>query len=78
MKWNTKFLDVTFENKCRIWNYPAELEDEGHIIGKRFNVKKIRVKMFKEFMLVLVKANRQRNDNDADDDNDTTVMEIVA
>ncbi|KAJ7912885.1 hypothetical protein B0H13DRAFT_1874461 [Mycena leptocephala] len=61
MKWNAKFLDVAFENKCRIRNYPAALEDQGHIIGKKFDVKKIRVETFKEFMPALMKANRQRN-----------------
>lgn len=72
MKWGPKFLDIAFESKCRIKNYPAALEDQRHIIGQRFELKKIRAETFKEFMPALAKANRQRKQDD-----DDTVMEIV-
>ncbi|KAJ7891126.1 hypothetical protein B0H13DRAFT_1887298 [Mycena leptocephala] len=72
MKWGPKFLDIAFESKCRIKNYPTALEDHGHIIGRRFELKKIRAKTFKQFMPALAKANRQRKEDD-----DDTVMEIV-
>ncbi|KAJ7789632.1 hypothetical protein B0H13DRAFT_1936405, partial [Mycena leptocephala] len=72
MKWGPKFLDIAFESKCRIKNYPAALEDHGHIIGRRFELKKIRAETFKQFMPALAKANRQRKEDD-----DNTVMEIV-
>jgi hypothetical protein len=77
MKWGPKFLDIAFESKCRIRNYPAALEDEGHIIGRKFELKKVRAETFKQFMPALAKANRQRNKDDEDDDEDDTVMEIV-
>jgi hypothetical protein len=76
MKWGPKFLDIAFESKCRIKNYPAALEDQHHIISQRFELKKIRAETFKEFMPALAKANWQRKQDD-DKDDDDTVMEIV-
>ncbi|KAJ7692811.1 hypothetical protein B0H14DRAFT_3662711 [Mycena olivaceomarginata] len=75
MKWNTKFIDVARESKCRIVNYPAALQAANQIIGtQQFNVKKIKSATFERFMSSLVKANETRNANDDGDD----VMQIVA
>ncbi|KAJ7873507.1 hypothetical protein B0H14DRAFT_3860058 [Mycena olivaceomarginata] len=75
MKWNTKFIDVAQESKCRIVNYPAALQATNQIIGtQQFNVKKIKSATFERFMSSLVKANEMRNTNDDGDD----VMQIVA
>ncbi|KAJ7884830.1 hypothetical protein B0H14DRAFT_3857071 [Mycena olivaceomarginata] len=75
MKWNTKFIDVARESKCRIVNYPAALQAANQIIGtQQFNVKKIKSATFERFMSSLVKANETRNANDDADD----IMQIVA
>ncbi|KAJ7899943.1 hypothetical protein B0H13DRAFT_1883570 [Mycena leptocephala] len=71
MKWGPKFLNIAFESKCRIRNYPAALEDERHIIGRRFELKKIRAETFKQFMPALTKANQQRTEDEDEDDNTT-------
>ncbi|KAJ7301131.1 hypothetical protein DFH08DRAFT_979069 [Mycena albidolilacea] len=74
MKWNTKFIDVARESKCRIINYPAALQAANQIIGTRqFNVKRIKSATFEKFMSSLVDAHGTRAAHDDDD-----VMQIVA
>jgi hypothetical protein len=74
MKWNTKFIDVARESKCRIINYPAVLQAANQIIGMRqFNVKRIKSATFEKFMSSLVDAHGTHATHDDDD-----VMQIVA
>ncbi|KAJ7301181.1 hypothetical protein DFH08DRAFT_979042 [Mycena albidolilacea] len=74
MKWNTKFINVARESKCRIINYPAALQAANQIIGTRqFNVKRIKSATFEKFMSSLVDAHGTRAAHDDDD-----IMQIVA
>ncbi|KAJ7094083.1 hypothetical protein C8R44DRAFT_749606 [Mycena epipterygia] len=59
MPWNINFLNAAFTHKFRLINYPntlAGIELVGTIGGK-FDIKKFTVKMFKDFMPALERAN---------------------
>ncbi|KAJ7099221.1 hypothetical protein C8R44DRAFT_747902 [Mycena epipterygia] len=73
MAWNEKFLDLAFVNKFRLINYANALEQTGQIIGGAFELKKIKVHTFQEFMPALERANTVA-DEEHDDEG---VMMIV-
>jgi hypothetical protein len=81
MTWNRKFLDLAWEHKFRIINYPTALEDISQIIGSNsFDLKKIGLTQYKEFMPAMEKANMPRpeeGEQDEQDEQDEDAMQIV-
>ncbi|KAJ7107455.1 hypothetical protein C8R44DRAFT_885468 [Mycena epipterygia] len=73
MAWNEKFLELAFVNKFRLINYANVLEQMWQIIGGAFELKKIKVHTFQEFMPALERANTVM-DEEHDDEG---VMMIV-
>ncbi|KAJ7450466.1 hypothetical protein FB451DRAFT_1410436 [Mycena latifolia] len=77
MQWGPKFLDLAFENKFKLVNYPTVLADEGWIIGGTFPVKKITIGQYKTFMPAMEKAEKAKglaNDEDEDSDEAMAIM----
>lgn len=69
MTWASRFLDLAWKYQFRIINYPAALRDANQIIGSSsFDLKKIGVAQFQEFVPALTKANRIHTGDDDDDD----------
>ncbi|KAJ7462891.1 hypothetical protein FB451DRAFT_1404069 [Mycena latifolia] len=75
MVWGPKFLDWAFANQFKIDNYPTILENCGWIIGGSFELKKIGLAQYKEFMPALEKTSQSRDDNN--NDNGDKGMQIV-
>ncbi|KAJ7463381.1 hypothetical protein FB451DRAFT_1404023 [Mycena latifolia] len=76
MQWGPKFLDLAFENKFKLVNYPTVLADEGWIIGGTFPVK-ITIGQYKTFMPAMEKAEKAKglaNDEDEDSDEAMVIM----
>jgi hypothetical protein len=76
MTWNQKFVDLAWQYKFRIVNYPSALEDAGQIIGSSFDVRKITVKQYNEFLPAMEKLSKPRSRDDEDEEDDD-VMAIV-
>ncbi|KAJ7450640.1 hypothetical protein FB451DRAFT_1410328 [Mycena latifolia] len=77
MQWGPKFLDLAFENKFKLVNYPTVLADEGWIISGTFPVKKIMIGQYKTFMPAMEKAEKAKglaNDEDEDSDEAMAIM----
>ncbi|KAJ7275858.1 hypothetical protein C8J57DRAFT_1224005 [Mycena rebaudengoi] len=51
MKWGTQWADFAFENELRAINWYQALEDEGHILGVKVVVGKIRAKTLHDVIL---------------------------
>jgi hypothetical protein len=82
MKWGVNFLDVAFESRCRIINYPSALEDVNLIIGTgNFALKSIKEETFKKFLPALLKSTGARGNAEKDDEDDedgAAPVDIVA
>ncbi|KAJ7926125.1 hypothetical protein B0H13DRAFT_2313935 [Mycena leptocephala] len=80
MKWGVNFLDIAFESRCRIINYPSALEDVNLIIGTgNFALKTIKEETFKKFLLALLKSAGARGNAEKDDNDDGAApVDIVA
>ncbi|KAJ7215757.1 hypothetical protein C8J57DRAFT_1538161 [Mycena rebaudengoi] len=86
MKWGPQWADFAWENQLHVVNWYKKLEDEGHVLGIKVVVGKIRTKTLREDVLPrLVKkyARREDEDEDEDDDNDndndaSPVLEVVS
>ncbi|KAJ7476799.1 hypothetical protein FB451DRAFT_1397033 [Mycena latifolia] len=61
MVWGPKFLDLAFTNQFKIINYPTILEGCSWIIGGSFELKKIGLAQYKEFMPALEKTSQSRD-----------------
>ncbi|KAJ7487118.1 hypothetical protein FB451DRAFT_1391967 [Mycena latifolia] len=69
MQWGPKFLDLAFENKFKLVNYPTVLADEGWIIST--------IGQYKTFMPAMEKAEKAKglaNDEDEDSDEAMAIM----
>ncbi|KAJ7713199.1 hypothetical protein DFH07DRAFT_974801 [Mycena maculata] len=78
MQWGEKFLDLAWEHKFRIINYPAALQDKNQIIGKNFNLKKLNVDDYAKFLPAMQRAiSRQALEGEEESDEDDA-MAIVA
>jgi hypothetical protein len=81
MPWNINFLNAAFTHKFRLINYPQTLAVAGLIIGSTFEMRKITVKMFDEFMPALERANvvtETEEEEDEAEENDEKIMKIVS
>ncbi|KAJ7195428.1 hypothetical protein C8J57DRAFT_1547283 [Mycena rebaudengoi] len=82
MKWGTQWADFAFENELRAINWYQALEDEGHILGVKVVVGKIRAKTLHDVILPgMVEKYSSREDDDEDDNNHnennaTPVLEV--
>ncbi|KAJ7433592.1 hypothetical protein B0H11DRAFT_2259285 [Mycena galericulata] len=79
MQWSDKFLDLAWESKIRIINYPEVLENSGQIIGGKFDLKQVKVTHYDDFLPDLEKANSLplNAGEGKEDDDDDMVMRIV-
>lgn len=73
MTWNQKFVDLAWQYKFRIVNYPSALEDAGQIIGSSFDVRKLTVKQYNDFLPAMEKLSRPRSHDDKDEDEDNAM-----
>jgi hypothetical protein len=82
MKWGTQWADFAFENELRAINWYQALEDEGHILGVKVVVGKIRAKTLHDVILPgMVEKYSSREDDNEDDNNHnennaTPVLEV--
>ncbi|KAJ6480232.1 hypothetical protein C8R45DRAFT_1100822 [Mycena sanguinolenta] len=77
MPWKGPFCDLAWAAKCRLINFPTALREARQVIRDQFEIKKVKAKTFKDFMLDFIQANRPQEQDDDDYVDPSQVMAIV-